>query len=131
MVQPRNVECRLEAHLRQWLGARPPAGELELIVWPGRDEPGWDGSVWPGLGAESPEGTVLSLSPTVVPDPAVLDPERVLAALRSPEAATAVPAALGRPELTLTHAAFRWSASPAALPEIGEWVARDDPRLPP
>ena len=131
VVQPRSVACRLDAHLRAWLGAWPPAGDLDLIVWPGRAEPGWDGGVWPGLGVESPAGTVLSLSPGVVPDPGALDPGRVLAALRSPEAASAVPAALGRPELTLTRAAFRWSASPAALPRIGEWVARDDPRLPP
>ncbi len=131
VVQPRSVDCRLEAHLRHWLGGWPPAGDLELIVWPGRDEPGWDGGLWPGLGVESPAGSVLSLAPAVVPDPAALDPERVLAALRSPEADTAVPAALGRPDLTLTRAAFRWSASPAALPRLGEWVTRDDPRLPP
>ena len=131
VVQPRGVRCRLDAHLRAWLGAWPPAGDLELIAWPGRDEPGWDGGVWPGLGVEGPAGSVLSLSPAVVPDPATLDPELVLAALRSPQAATAVPVALGRPDLTVTRAAFRWSASPAALPQFGEWVARDDPRLPP
>ncbi|MDQ3695503.1 MAG: GNAT family N-acetyltransferase [Chloroflexota bacterium] len=131
MVQPSEVGCRLEAHLRTWLGAWPPTRDLELVVWPGRDEPGWDGGVWPGLGVESPAGTVLSLSPAIVPDPAALDPARVLAALRSPAATTAVPAALGRPELTLTRAAFRWSAAPAALARLGEWVDRRDPRLPP
>lgn len=131
VVQPRGIECRLDAHLRAWLGAWPPQRGLELIVWPGRDEPGWDGGLWSGLGVESPEGTVLSLSPAIVPDPRALDPERVLAALRSPDAAGAVPAALGRPDLSLTRAAFRWSASPAALPRIGDWVDRDDPRLPP
>jgi GNAT superfamily N-acetyltransferase len=66
-----------------------------------------------------------------VPDPAALDPAAVLAALRSPEAAAAVPAALGQPDLYLTRAAFRWSAAPATLSWRGEWVDRGDPRLSP
>jgi len=131
VLQPRSVGCRLDAHLRSWLGRWPPRDQLDLIIWPGRDEPGWDGGVWPGLGVESPAGTVLSLSSAIVPDPAVLDPERVLAALRSPDVAAAVPAALHRPELSLTRAVFRWAASPAALSVLGEWVDRDDSRLPP
>lgn len=131
VVQPRSVGCRLDAHLQAWLGAWPPKHPLELIVWPGRDEPGWDGGVWPGLGIESPVGTVLSLSPAIVADAVALDPERVRAALHSPEAGTAVPVALGQPDLCLTRAAFRWSASPTALPRRGEWVDRHDPRLPP
>lgn len=131
VIQPRGVGCRLEAHLRAWLGAWPPARELELIVWPGREEPGWDGGLWPELGVESPHGTVLSLSPAIVPDPRVLDAERILAALHSPRAAAAVPAALGRPDLCLTRAAFRWSVTPAALPQAGEWVVGRPRRSPP
>lgn len=131
VIQPRAAGCRLEAHLRAWLGAWPPKHELDLIVWPGRDEPRWDGGLWPGLGVESPTGAVLSLSPAIVPDPRPLDPERVQAALDSAEAQTAVPAALGRPDLRLTRATFRWSDSPASLAPIGEWVDRHDPRLPP
>lgn len=131
VLQPRAVGCRLEAHLRAWLGTWPPRQELDLLLWPGRQERGWDGGIWPGLGVERPLGTILSLSPAVVPDPAALDPGRVLAALRSPAAATAVPAALGRPDLCLTRAAFRWSEAPADLPRIGEWFDQEDPRLPP
>lgn len=74
---------------------------------------------------------MLSLSPAIVADPTALDPVRVLAALRSADAATAAPAALGRPDLCLTRAAFRWTAAPATLPDVGTWSEPDDPRLPP
>ena len=134
VVQPRSVDCRLDAHLRAWLGAWPPRRELDLIVWPGRDEPGWDGGVWLGLGVEGPTGIVLSLSPAVVPDAAQVDTDRVLSALRSPDAPAAVPAALGRDDLSVGCAVLRWSAAPAlpaALAPIGTWVDPQDPRLPP
>jgi len=121
---------RLQRHLRAWLGAWPPARELELVAWSGRDRLGWDGGTCIGLGVESPGGTVLSLSPTLLVDPRAVDPDRVLAALHAPDAAEAVPAVLGRPDLTLSCATFRWSERPAVLPVVGEWVAADDPRLP-
>lgn len=131
VATPKTIASRLKAHLRSWLGAWPATERLDLIVWPGREEPGWDGGYWPGLGVASPSGTVFSLAPRIGFDVAALNGERVAAALDSPAAATAVPAALGRPDLTLTRAAFRWSEKPATLPAIGEWVDRDDPRLPP
>lgn len=129
-IQGPNADRRLQRHLQAWLGAWPPARELELVAWSGRDRPGWDGGTWSGLGVESPDGTVLSLSPTLFVDPHAVDPDRVLAALHAPDAATAVPAALGRPDLTLSCATFRWSERPAALPDIGEWTVAEDPRLP-
>lgn len=129
-VQSVNANQRLQYYLRSWLGAWPPARDLELVTWPGRDRPGWDGGTWSGLGVESPNGIVLSLSPTLLVDTQAVDPDRVLAALHAPDAAAAVPSALGRPDLTLSNATFRWSEHPAALPDIGEWVAADDPRLP-
>ena len=122
---------RLAAHLRAWLGGGPPADGFRLVVWPGHDEPGWDGRTAFGQGIESPDGALLSLSPAVVADARAIDRERVAAALRAPDAAVAVPAALGRPDLRLGRAVFRWSAQPARLPEVGEWVAPTDPRLPP
>jgi len=125
-----NAEGLLDAFLRAWLGSWPPRGDLELVGWPGRDRPGWDGTVLSGLGVASPAGTVLSLSPSLLGNVDALDLERVQAAWRSRSAATAIPALLGHPELTLGRATFRWCDSPAAVPDIGEWVAPGDPRLP-
>jgi GNAT superfamily N-acetyltransferase len=125
-----NTERRLDVFLRSWLGSWPPHGDLELLVWPGRDRPGWDGTTLPGLGVESPAGTVLSLSPSLVNDVDALDLRQILTVSRSRSAATALPALLGAPELRFSRATFRWCERPAALPEIGEWVAADDPRLP-
>lgn len=125
-----DTERLLAAFLRAWLGSWPPSGELELVGWPGRDRPGWDGTVLSGLGVASPAGTVLSLSPSLLGNVESLDLERMLTAWRSRSAATAIPALLGHPELTVGRATFRWSGSPAAVPDIGEWVAPDDPRLP-
>lgn len=130
---PGNTGQLLDLFLRSWLGSWPPHRDLELLAWPERDRPGWDGATLPGLGVESPAGTVLSLSPSVFGDLDALDRDEMLTAFRSRSAATALPALLGYPELTLGRATFRWCDTPAALPalaEIGEWVAGDDPRLP-
>ncbi len=123
-------EGSLDVFLRSWLGSWPPCSDLEVVVWPERDRPGWDGTIVPGLGVESPDGTVLSLSPPLLTDIDALDLGRIQTAWRSRSAVTAMPALLGLPEFTLGRATFRWSESPADLPEIGEWVASDDPRLP-
>lgn len=127
---PDTAESVLGLFLRSWLGSWPPRRALDVRTWPGRDRPGWDGTTVPGLGVESPAGTVLSLSPSLNVDAGALDPERMMAVWRSRSAATAIPALLGHPELTLGRGTFRWSDRPAALPEIGEWVVSDDPRLP-
>lgn len=119
----------LVAHLRAWLGTWPPTRDLEIIVSAERDRPGWDGGTWSGLGVESPAGTVLSLSPTLLVDPRAVDHDRILAALHAADATAAVPAALGRPDLTLGCAVFRWSDQPADLPDVGEWVSPADPRV--
>lgn len=124
------VEERLTSHLQAWLGEWPAAGGFHLLVWPGRDEPGWDGGSWPGLGVENPQGTLLSLSPTLVPAGRAIDIASVTAAVRAPDATTAVPALLGRPDLRFGRAVFRWTAQPAQFPEVGEWVDPADPRLP-
>lgn len=120
----------LDAFLRAWLGSWPPEGKLDIRSWPGRDRPGWDGGTRIALGIESPAGAVLSLSPSLDVDPGALDLAGLVAAIHSRDAATAVPALLGHPELMFHTGSFRWSDVPAALPEVGEWVAADDPRVP-
>jgi GNAT superfamily N-acetyltransferase len=54
----------------------------------------------------------------------------VYAIVRAPDAAAAVPAALGRSDLIFGRAVLRWSTRPPDLPEFGEWVRAGDPRLP-
>lgn len=128
--RPGSVDDRLAAHLRAWLGAWPPRGDLDIVIWPGRDVPGWDGSTWLGLGVESPVGAVLSFSPRLVADPATVDDRLLTIALAAPEPTLMLSTALGQPGLKISRATFRWSDHPAALPEVGEWVPREDPRIP-
>lgn len=122
--------AKLTGFLREWLGDWPPADELKVISWPGRDLPGWDGGSRLGLGVESPNGAVLSVSPSLGIDPYALDLDRIEAAMHTRDAETAVPALLGRPDLRFYSGTFHWSDAPANLPEIGEWVGNDDPRIP-
>lgn len=121
---------RLTTHLRAWLGAWPPQRDAELVVWPGRDRPAWNRDTWPLLGVESPVGTVLSVSPTLIPSPGAGDDARIAIALKDPRPDLAVPAVLGRPDLHFGRAALRWAEQPVDLPDIGEWVAANDRRLP-
>jgi GNAT superfamily N-acetyltransferase len=122
VVNPRIVvNPRLVAHLERWLGAwPPPAGAVLVVAYEGRDRPGWDGLVHPVLGVASPDGAVLSV-PTAIAGGTYPD----LASARA-----AVAGALDRPDARLVHATFRWSDGPADLPDLGQWVERDDPRLP-
>lgn len=121
---------RLTAFLAEWVGSWPPVRDLEIVSWPGRDLPGWDGGTRIGLGIESTAGTVFSVSPSLHVDPDALDLPRIIAAMHARDAAMAVPALLGHPELRFISGSFRWSYTLADLPEVGEWVAADDPRVP-
>ncbi len=121
---------KVTAFLREWLGAWPSPSDLEVVSWPGRNLPGWDGGTRIGIGVESPDGTVLSLSPSLGVDPSSLDLDRIAAAMHARDAARAVPALLGLLELGFHTGTLRWSDSPSDLTDIGEWVGNDDPRLP-
>lgn len=119
----------LQAHLQAWLGRWPPGRELEVVGSPARTRPGWDGAVRPLLGVQAPEhGTVLS----VAPDHAA----RVAALLLDGQGLTAdvrqqVADLLGGG--TVASGVFRTTdqvSDGRALPDIGTWVATDDPRVP-
>lgn len=124
------VEERLARHLQAWLGSWPPAEALQTVVWPGRDVPGWDGGTWLGLGVESPLGTVLSLSPRLVGDPAPAGGHLVATTAWASDPTLATAMALGHPNLIFGRSVFRWSDGPPTLPEIGDWVPHDDARVP-
>lgn len=101
----------LTDHLKQWLGAWPPSGGLEIVGAPQRARPGWDGGIHPALGVGSPDGAVLSVAPEH-------------AALVAAHAADLprVPALIGYGSRGWFTAVYRWSDSPARLPDAGVWV---------
>lgn len=122
--------ARLDRHLGELLGQWPPRSPLDVLAWPGRDAPGWNGGTRAGVGIASPDGTVLSLSPALGVDVEALDRERIARALHQSHAERVVPQLLGLPDRTLGRATYRWSDAPKALPEVGEWVPTTDPRIP-
>lgn len=127
-----DVPAALARHLAAWLGAWPPAPEdrVQVVGWPGRDEPGWDGALHPVLGVGTPDGAVVSVPPSC--DAAVAElvagAAGGLAALADPAAGLAV--AAGVPGGRVIHGVFRWSTSPAPLDDAGMWVPATDPSLP-
>lgn len=129
-ITDEEIERRLTTFLRSRLGAWPPSQSLELVPWPIRDDPGWDGKSLPMVGIESPLGTVISYSPTRLPQAASIDPVRLEDELGTADGYMTIPELLGKPEMHFGRGVFRYLDRPANLPEIGEWVQRDDPRLP-
>lgn len=125
-----DIERRLTAFLQSRLGAWPPEQPVQIVVNPDRDLPMWDGSFRPLVGIESPRGTVISCSPTVFPDATAISPLAVEDALGHPDAYMTVPEIFGQPQMHFGRAVFRYVGQPADLPEIGEWIERDDPRVP-
>lgn len=130
IIEPREIERRLTAFLDSRLGSWPPSQSLEVVPSAVRDEPRWDGSITPMIGIESPQGTVLSYSPTVFPTASAIDLITLEDELGTSDAYMSIPELFGRPDMHFGRAVFRYIDQPADLPEIGEWVPRDDPRLP-
>jgi len=117
------VVDRLRRHLRSWLGAWPPHGEVTVVSSARRVEPGWDGAVRPFAGVATPEGTVLSVPPGRV--------DAVCAAGTGlDEMLHGLPEALGRPGGVVGRGVYRYSVSPLEVDDVGEWVAADDPGVP-
>jgi GNAT superfamily N-acetyltransferase len=116
---------RLTLHLSSWLGQWPGRRPgLDVVGSTQRLRPGWDGRVHPVLGVRTPGSGVLSVPPdqlAALAPLADLGPDQLLAAL---------PAALGKPNAVVYQGVFRWSATPAELPDAGIWVPADDPVVP-
>lgn len=118
------IEDRLAAHLSVWLGAWP-AGNGELLVTTSkvRTQPGWDGVVHPVGGVAGPQGAVLSVPPSLVESVAGL-------ATSLDELRQADLSPVFGPGSRLFEGVFRWSESPAPLPDAGVWVPTEDPSVP-
>lgn len=130
IIDADEIEHRLTRFLESRLGIWPPSQPLEIVASPLRDEPRWDESFSPMIGIESPLGTVLSYSPTSFPTASAIDPVALEDELGSSDAYMTIPELFGRPEMHFGRAVFRYIERPADLPPLGEWVSRDDPRLP-
>lgn len=129
-----SVPRRLTEHLVNWLGDWPDSSTAEtpqgvvIVGHEARLEPGWDGHVHDVIGVATPTFAVLSVPPHAVRELTSAVGTGSLAGdldvLR-----TAVPNALGRPG-SVGLGLFRWSDSPTETPDVGDWVATDDPRVP-
>ena len=117
---------RLDAHLSTWLGTWPDGGPQGLVVVGSerRVAPAWDGEVRPVVGVATPEGAVLSVPPAAVDDVRALGTELEVVG-------RGLAGALGRPGWRFARGVFRWSHAPADLAPVGEWLGRDDDRVPP
>lgn len=128
---PRAVPSILADHLTAWLGQWPPTGGgLTIVGSEARTRPGWDGIVHDVIGAVTPTGGVLSVPPSAVAAVERLvggrDIEADVAAVSAPGALGDAVGRKGRVGLGV----FRWSTTPAATADEGDWVPTVDPRVP-
>ncbi|MGN6484384.1 MAG: GNAT family N-acetyltransferase, partial [Thermomicrobiales bacterium] len=98
-------------------------------VHPGRDEPGWDGTVRPIQGVIGPRGGVLSVSPRLAGAFDGIDPADVFAAAAEPDGSRLLTDLLGL-EVAYGMPVFRWAESAVTLPEVGTWVLPDHAHIP-
>ena len=127
MPVPAEVDERLVAHLRSWLGAWPPEHPLQVVGSEERVRPGWDGKVRIVNGVATPEGTVLSVPPAAVATvQAAADEVGGELAVLGPR----LPVLLDRPGAVFETGVFRWTMQPPPDEEVGVWVPNDDPRIP-
>ena len=107
------------------MGAWPPARPLHVVANPRNARPGWDGGITPVTGVETAAGDAVvgvdpALAAAVTAYAAGVDLDGLLPAL---------PGLLGRRGVA-GRGVFRWSTSPAPLPDAGIWLPYDDPRVP-
>ncbi|HEX3620984.1 MAG TPA: GNAT family N-acetyltransferase [Acidimicrobiales bacterium] len=120
---PHEVLDRLQRHLRGWLGAWPPMGEVTVVASARRRQPGWDGAVRPFAGVATPAGAVLSVPPEH------LDAARS-ASGGLDDVLDRLPEALGVPGAVVGRGVFRYALSVPDIPQFGAWAPAHDPRVP-
>ncbi|MEU7612012.1 GNAT family N-acetyltransferase [Micromonospora sp. NPDC049204] len=119
------LDRRVQLHLATWLGQWPAGAGLHVVASRRRAAPAWDGRLRPALAVDTGRSGVLSVAPDRVAAIRALirrTPDRFLAAL---------PQAVGLPDWCVHDGPFRWSVSPAPLPDVGEWTPPTAPGLPP
>jgi GNAT superfamily N-acetyltransferase len=95
------------------------------VANPRRAEPGWDGSLTPVTGVVTAGG-----SAAIGVDPALEPPVAAFAATHDLDALIGrLPDLLGRRGIG-GRGVFRWSTTPAPLPDAGVWLPADDHRVP-
>jgi RimJ/RimL family protein N-acetyltransferase len=118
-------DALLTIHLEAYLGVWPPSSSVDVVGWPGRLAPGWDGSIALAVVVTSPEGAVISVAPDLTARAA-----RLADGLASESFREDLARAVGAPGRASPWLALRWSTAPAPLPNTGRWVKPDDPALP-
>jgi GNAT superfamily N-acetyltransferase len=119
----------LSRHLNDWLGRWPGEEPIDVVGSPRREEPGWDGRIFPVIGVHSPDTSVLSVPPA--------DAAAVRKGLNEHETweelLLQLPYLLGREDRFVYSGVFRYCdrpIAPADLPDAGAWIAADHPSVP-
>jgi GNAT superfamily N-acetyltransferase len=120
--------ARLRLHLAEWLGRWPDASGLTVVGSSKREQPGWDGRVFPVLGVHSPSTSVLSVPPGTAA--AVAARAAQLNGNAWDELLPLLPHLLAREDRFVYSGIFRWCEKPADLPDAGEWIDADHPSVP-
>jgi GNAT superfamily N-acetyltransferase len=115
---------RLVAHLSSWVGGWPPGTPARVVGNPRNAAPGWDDSVHRVTGIIDPRGRAALGVP-----PAFVDVVRSAQARHGDDLRALldeVPSLLDEPTSAVFSGTFRWTTTPAPLPDAGEWVAAGD-----
>lgn len=116
---------RLADHLTEWLGSWPgPEDRIAVVGCAARGEPTWDGSVRPLVGVLTGSGGVISVPPAAAEAVGLKEISDM------DQARAVIPAALGRANGRLFEGVFRWCQALVPGPDVGEWVAVGDERVP-
>jgi RimJ/RimL family protein N-acetyltransferase len=118
----------LVAHLTGWAGGWPPAVPATVTGSSRNAAPGWDGRIHAVTGVVDPlGGAAIGVPPDyeAAARAASLHAGRDLVGLLR-----ALPAVLDRPKQVIYTGTFRWTTTPTAFEDAGEWVDVDDPVVP-
>ena len=135
-----DVPDGLRAHWVAWTGASDDLvaalgaaadGRPRVVVVADerRSEPAWDGRLREVTGVVDPAGrAVMSVPPDWRSAAAAVADGRPLDLVRA-----MLPAAVGRPAGVVYQAVYRWAVRPPGrdvLPDVGDWLPYEDPRVP-
>src|SRR5262245_27341552 len=121
---------RLRLHLRTWLGRWPGSGPIDVVGSIHREQPGWDGRIFPVIGIHSPDGAVLSLSPPSAAEIRYRVRQLVANGTSWEELLPLLPGLLAQEGRRVYSGVFRWCEDPAKLPDAGDWIKATDEAVP-